>query len=123
MRLPLMARISSSSRPSSSVPSSVTEPPTMRPGGVATSRMIDSAVTLLPQPDSPTTPSVSPRRAWEDTPPTALTTPAPPLCAPRRVCHPVAGLAHAGRGKKLRPQVVDLEHEGLGPRLGPRLGP
>ena len=32
----------------------------MRPGGSATRRRIESAVTLLPQPDSPTTPSVSP---------------------------------------------------------------
>ena len=42
------------------MPSKRIAPPTMRPGGVGTSRMIDSAVTLLPQPDSPTTPSVSP---------------------------------------------------------------
>jgi hypothetical protein len=34
-------------------PSSVTEPPTMRPGS-STSRMRESAVTLLPQPLSPT---------------------------------------------------------------------
>ena len=33
----------------------------MRPGGCGTRRMIDSAVTLLPQPDSPTRPRVSPR--------------------------------------------------------------
>ena len=32
----------------------------MRPGGVGISRMMLSAVTLLPQPDSPTTPRVSP---------------------------------------------------------------
>ena len=35
-------------------------PPTILPGGVGIRRMIDSAVTLLPQPDSPTMPSVSP---------------------------------------------------------------
>ena len=33
----------------------------MRPGGIGMSLMTDSAVTVLPQPDSPTTPSVSPR--------------------------------------------------------------
>ena len=33
----------------------------MRPGGIAISFSTVSAVTLLPQPDSPTTPSVSPR--------------------------------------------------------------
>ncbi len=32
----------------------------MRAGGIGSSRRIDSAVTLLPQPDSPTTASVSP---------------------------------------------------------------
>ena len=35
-------------------------PPAIRPGG-GTSRMSESAVTLLPQPDSPTSPSTSPR--------------------------------------------------------------
>ncbi len=33
----------------------------MRPGGIAISFSIVIAVTVLPQPDSPTTPSVSPR--------------------------------------------------------------
>ena len=32
----------------------------LRPGGLAIRRRMESAVTLLPQPDSPTTPSVSP---------------------------------------------------------------
>src|SRR3954463_9797814 len=36
-------------------------PPTMRPGGSGISRISDSAVTLLPHPDSPTIASVSPR--------------------------------------------------------------
>ena len=49
-------------------------PPTMRPGGWATSRRIDSAVTLLPLPDSPTTASVSPALTSNDTPSTARTT-------------------------------------------------
>src|SRR5262245_9479034 len=39
-------------------------PLAMRPGGW-TSRMIDSAVTDLPLPDSPTRPSVSPRAIWK----------------------------------------------------------
>ena len=65
MRLPRILRISASLTPSRSVPSSVTEPPTIRPGGSGTSRMIDSALTLLPQPDSPTIASVSPRRTRE----------------------------------------------------------
>ena len=46
----------------------------MRPGGVGISRMIDRFVTDLPDPDSPTMPSVSPRDTSNDTPSTALTT-------------------------------------------------
>ena len=42
------------------MPSKRIEPPAMRPGGCGTRPMIDSAVTLLPQPDSPTMPSVRP---------------------------------------------------------------
>src|SRR5258708_23760503 len=38
-------------------------------------RMSDSAVTDLPQPDSPTRPSVSPAASSNDTPSTAWTTP------------------------------------------------
>ena len=38
--------------------------------------MIDFAVTLLPEPDSPTMPSVSPGRSVKLTPSTARTTPA-----------------------------------------------
>ena len=44
------------SAPSRSVPSKRIAPPTIRPGGSATRRRMDSAVTLLPHPDSPTTP-------------------------------------------------------------------
>jgi len=39
------------------------------------SRMSESAVTDLPQPDSPTMPSVSPAASSNDTPSTARTTP------------------------------------------------
>ena len=42
------------------MPSNRIEPDTILPGGSGTSRAIDSAVTLLPQPDSPTRPRVSP---------------------------------------------------------------
>ena len=58
------------------MPSKRIAPPTIRPGGSATRRSTDSAVTLLPQPDSPTTPSVSPIRTVKETPSTARTTPA-----------------------------------------------
>src|SRR5216683_7022556 len=46
----------------------------IRPGG-SMSRMIDSAVTLLPQPDSPTKPSVRPCSSENVTPSTARMTP------------------------------------------------
>ena len=49
--------------------------PTMRPGGSGMSRINDNMVTDLPEPDSPTMPSVSPRRRSKLTPSTALTVP------------------------------------------------
>src|SRR3990170_9099656 len=48
----------------------------MRPAGSATSRMMLSADTDLPQPDSPTSATVSPSRTSQETPSTARTTPA-----------------------------------------------
>ena len=50
-------------------------PPTIFPGGFGTRRMIDSAVMDLPQPDSPTTAKVSPRRSEKETSSTAFTIP------------------------------------------------
>ena len=47
----------------------------MWPGGEGTRRMMESDVTDLPHPDSPTTPNVSPRRTLKFTPSTAFTTP------------------------------------------------
>jgi hypothetical protein len=46
------------------------------PGGQGINRNIDIAVTDLPQPDSPTTATVSPSSTVYDTPSTAFTTPA-----------------------------------------------
>src|SRR5712691_2468373 len=51
-----------------------TRPPAIRPGG-CTSRMIDKAVTDLPLPDSPTSPSVSPAPISKLTSSTAATGP------------------------------------------------
>src|SRR5262245_6693266 len=51
-------------------------PPAIRPGGCGTSFRIESAETLFPLPDSPTTASVSPGLTSNDTPSTARTTPA-----------------------------------------------
>ena len=75
MSLPRTPRIASSLSASRSTPSSLTEPPAMRPGGSGTSRIRDSAVMLLPQPDSPTIASVSCGASAKLTPSTALTTP------------------------------------------------
>jgi hypothetical protein len=47
----------------------------MRPGGTGISRITERLVTDLPEPDSPTTPSVSPLSRWKLTPSTALTVP------------------------------------------------
>src|SRR4051812_14531153 len=60
---------------SRSSPSKRTSPETMRPGGCGTRPMMLSAVTLLPQPDSPTIPSVRPLPRLKSTPSTARTSP------------------------------------------------
>src|ERR1051326_7858379 len=73
-----LPRTSSSSRSESVVssrPSKRIEPETIRAGGVGSSRTIESAVTDLPQPDSPTMPSVRPASTLKLTPSTACTTP------------------------------------------------
>ena len=75
MRRPRMARISRSLFVSSSSPPSRIDPLTMRAVGRGTSRSSDSAVMVLPEPDSPTMPSVSPCRSEKLTPSTAFTTP------------------------------------------------
>src|SRR5215813_370521 len=75
MALPRTSRICSSERASRSRPSNSSLPATMRPGGDAMSLRMESEVTLLPQPDSPTTASVSPTDTENETPSTARTTP------------------------------------------------
>ncbi len=72
---PRSARIASIGSVVSSWPSKQIEPPTMRPVSGAISRRIDSAVTDLPQPDSPTMPSVSPAARSKEMPSTARTMP------------------------------------------------
>src|SRR5262245_66325648 len=74
MSSPRMARISASPSFSKSRPSKITSPPTTRPGG-ETSLMIESAVTDLPQPDSPTRLKVSPRSSVNETSSTERTSP------------------------------------------------
>src|SRR5215467_7722795 len=74
MSSPRMARISASPSFSKSRPSKNISPPTTRPGG-ETSRMIESAVTDFPQPDSPTRLKVSPRSSVNETSSTERTSP------------------------------------------------
>ena len=75
IRLPRIARIAAGVQRQQlrAVEADAARDDAARAGG--TSRMIDSAVTDLPHPLSPTTPSVSPRSSDSDTPSTALTTP------------------------------------------------
>ncbi len=75
MSLPRTWRIARSSRPIRSVPASRTAPPTIRPGGSGISRISESAVIDLPQPDSPTIASVSCGFSAKLTPSTALRIP------------------------------------------------
>ena len=63
-----MLRSSSSLILRMSRPSNRISPLSMRAGGVAMSLIISREVTLLPEPDSPTMPSVSPRLMSNDTP-------------------------------------------------------
>ena len=72
--LPRILRMLSSESVVSSRPFSLMLPPTIEPP-VGSSFMIDNAVIVLPQPDSPTMPTVSPGWTWTDTPSTACTTP------------------------------------------------
>src|SRR5205085_630044 len=67
-----------------STPSNSTSPLTIRPGGLGTRPMIESAVTLFPLPLSPTTPSVRPAASVQLTPSTATTSPASVRNAVRR---------------------------------------
>ena len=64
------------------------------PRRLGTSRSSDSAVTLLPLPDSPTTASVSPARISNDTPSTARTNPSSVW---KWVLQPFDAAAAAGR--------------------------
>ncbi len=74
MSLPRSRPISRLERPSSSAPWNRIDPDTTSPGW-GTRPRIDRHVTLLPEPDSPTSPSVSPARISNETPLAARTTP------------------------------------------------
>ncbi len=70
MSLPRMRARAASSRERRSRPPNRTSPET-RPGGRRISPRIASDVSDLPAPDSPTRPTISPRRIWKSTPSTA----------------------------------------------------
>src|SRR5271157_101164 len=72
---PLILRIADSLSFSKSVPSNRTSPETISPGGDGIRRIMERAVTLLPQPDSPTSPRVSPCRTSRSSPSTAAAVP------------------------------------------------
>ena len=76
MRLPRIRRISDSGFANRSSPSNRMAPAMIRaPGG--SRRSSDSASVVLPEPDSPTMPSVSPSRSVNDTSSTARVTRVP----------------------------------------------
>ena len=76
MRLPRMRRISTSDLPRRSSPSKRISPPVMRAAGGSRRRMVSASV-LLPEPDSPTMPSVLPASSVSETSSTARTTRVP----------------------------------------------
>ena len=76
MSLPRTWRISASLMVRRSLSPSISDPSTTLPGGSGMRRMSDMAATVLPEPDSPTMPMVSPRSSVKLTPFTAFTTPA-----------------------------------------------
>ena len=75
-------------------PSSHTSPAAMRPGG-SSRPMIDSPVSDLPAPDSPTTPRTSPASIWNDTSSTATS-------RPRRVGNSTRRLRTSSSGRLAR---------------------
>ena len=66
MRLPRTSRIARSSRVSRSWSSSASRLPSICAGGQGRSRMMARAVTLLPQPNSPTSPTIRPASTVKD---------------------------------------------------------
>src|SRR6266516_633770 len=101
---PRISRISYSLIRVRSWPLNMTFPPTIRPGRCR--RMMLSAVTDLPQPDSPTMPSVSPALSSNETPSTALTMPS---LVEKTVCRSrtsSSGCVTAGLGLQSRVESI-----------------
>src|SRR5258706_7901865 len=123
MRSPRTARIRAAGSASRFAPSKRISPAAMRPGGLATSPMMESAVTLLPQPDSPTSPSVRPASSVKLTSSTALKVPA---SVAKEVVRPrtsrsglTVGSALGALGLEARHLGVD--HRAVGDARGPGL--
>ena len=119
---PRILRSSSGRNWVTSLPASLIVPPAMRPP-LGSNCMIDSAVIVLPQPDSPTMPSVSPSATSSDTPSTACTTPsrnwisvrrsvisrsATSCCPPYRRCSRVSNASRSASPMKLNEMQVKM---------------
>ena len=107
IRLPRISRISFGVRCRMSSPFSSTWPPRVLAPPFGNSRMIDSAVRLLPQPDSPTRPRTSPRRSEKLTPSTALRSRGAEEYVRGRGhrgrCRPLPACGRGARGRPVRP--------------------
>src|SRR6185503_1177584 len=99
---PWYSRILASLNCSRSTPSNRILPPTILPPGWGTSRSSDRLVIVLPEPDSPTIPRVSPGATEKLTPSTALTT-------PRRVKKWVRRSSTSSRGGCQRSSAATLD--------------
>src|SRR5262245_3632780 len=95
---PQRLRHSDMGAPSTSAPSKRMLPPVMCAGGDASKRMMAAAVTLLPDPLSPSTASVSPRRTENEAPLTARTVSRPLRNSTRRSVTSSKGRSVSGIG-------------------------
>ena len=119
IRSPRILRISSFESLSRSWPSNRISPPSIRPG-LAMSRMIDRLVTLLPQPDSPTRPMISPRSTWKSMPSTARTIPSRVKKDVRRPFTSSSGFSPRSR-RRLRSDAGRISSMTVSSRETPRL--
>ena len=101
--LPLTDRICRFDMRSRSRPSNIAVPPTMRPGGCGTRPSNAMTLTLLPEPDSPTIPRVSPGWTSKLTPSTAFTAAEPSPNATRRSVTESSGSSATPSPSPVRP--------------------
>src|SRR5215217_334798 len=95
-------------------------------GGLGLSCMMERAVTLLPLPDSPTIPIVSPASSENDTPSTALTTPSWVLkCVSQAVAQEVNAQSrynYQEPGEQCKPPLFGHGRPGILKQVTPRRG-